>query len=103
MYIVHVSIKVKEETIEAFKDATIQNAKNSLKEEGVARFDVLQQQDDPTSFLLTEVYQTKDDQANHRLTDHFKKWKMDVAELIAEPYTIVTFDNIFPDQSGWEK
>ena len=103
MYIVHVSILVKEQAIDAFKEATMQNAQNSLREEGVIRFDVLQQQDDPTRFLLTEVYRTKDDQAKHRTTDHFHKWKADVAELIAEQYTIVTFDSVFPDEAGWEK
>lgn len=103
MYIVHVSIKVKEEAIVAFRDATIQNAENSVLEEGVARFDVLQQQDDPTKFLLVEVYLSTEDQAKHRLTEHFKKWREDVVDLIAEPYSIVTYDNIFPDELGWKK
>lgn len=102
MFIVHVSIKVKEEAIDAFREAAIQNAQNSLLEEGVVRFDVLQQQDDATKFMLVEVYRSTDDQAKHRLTDHFKKWREDVAELIAEPYTIITYDNVFPDDSRWK-
>lgn len=102
MFIVHVAIKVKEEEIDAFREATMQNAQNSLLEEGVVRFDVLQQQDDAAKFMLVEIYRSTNDQAKHRLTDHFKKWREDVAELIAEPYTIITYDNVFPDDSMWK-
>ncbi|MDP4107433.1 MAG: putative quinol monooxygenase [Bacillota bacterium] len=102
MYIVHVSIKVKQDAIQAFREATIQNAQNSLLEKGVARFDVLQQKDDAAKFMLVEIYRSTEDQAKHRQTEHFKKWREDVAELIAEPYTIATYDNVFPDDSGWE-
>jgi quinol monooxygenase YgiN len=102
MYIVHVSIKVKEAAIHAFREATKQNAENSVLEEGVVRFDVLQQKDDATKFMLVEIYRSTDDQAKHRLTDHFKKWREDVAELIAEPYTIITYENVYPEDYGWK-
>jgi (4S)-4-hydroxy-5-phosphonooxypentane-2,3-dione isomerase len=63
MYIAHVFVQVKPDQVEAFKTATLDNARNSLQEPGVARFDVIQQQDDPTRFVLVEVYRTADDPA----------------------------------------
>ncbi|WP_027415469.1 putative quinol monooxygenase [Aneurinibacillus terranovensis] len=101
MYIVHVSIKVKEQHISAFRKVSIENARNSLNETGVARFDVLQQQDDPSNFLLVEVYYTPEAQLKHRETEHFKKWRAAIADMIAEPYTFVKYDNSFPNESGW--
>ncbi|BCJ85976.1 hypothetical protein skT53_09610 [Effusibacillus dendaii] len=59
--------------------------------------------DDPSQFLLVEVYQTKEDQAKHRLADHFQKWRVAVQDLIAEPYTNLTYDNIFLDESVLKK
>lgn len=102
VFIVHVSIKVKEEHIAAFKEATIENAEKSLNETGVARFDVLQQQDDPTKFLLVEVYYTSEDQLKHRETEHFKKWRATITNLIAEPYQFIKYDNVFPHELGWD-
>ncbi|BAU28022.1 quinol monooxygenase YgiN [Aneurinibacillus soli] len=101
MFIVHVSIKVKEEHIATFKEATIENAERSLNETGIARFDVIQQQDDLTEFLLVEVYYTPEDQLKHRETEHFKKWRATITDLIAEPYQFVKYDNVFPDELGW--
>jgi autoinducer 2-degrading protein len=101
MYIVHVSIKVKEEHISVFREATIENAQNSVNEAGIARFDVLQQQDDPSRFLLVEVYYTPEDQLKHRETEHFKKWRATITDMIAEPYTFIKYYNAFPDESGW--
>lgn len=97
MYIVHVSIKVKEKNICEFKEATIQNAKNSMKEEGVLRFDVLQQQDNPSMFMLTEVYKNPSNQLKHRETNHYKFWRSTILDWLQEPYTVIEYDFIYPE------
>jgi Uncharacterized conserved protein len=101
MYIVHVSIRVKKEFIEEFSKATTENARNSLNEPGVARFDVLQQQENPTKFLLAEAYYTQEDQLRHRETEHFRKWKLAIEDMLEEPYTFVKYGNVFPDETKW--
>jgi len=79
MFIVHVFVHVKPEFVETFKEATMQNARNSVQEPGVARFDVIQQRDDPTRFVLVEVYRTPDDPAKHKETAHYQTWRDTVA------------------------
>lgn len=101
MLIVHVFVHVKQEFVDDFRAATILNARNSVQEAGIARFDVIQQQDDPTRFVLVEVYRTADDPARHKETDHYATWRDTVAEMIAEPRTSIKYTNIFPDESGW--
>jgi quinol monooxygenase YgiN len=101
MFVVHVSVRVKPDRVEDFKRATIQNARNSVQEPGVARFDVLQQQDDPTRFALVEVYRTPEDPARHKETDHYKTWRDTVEDMMAEPRQSVKYDSVFPDDSGW--
>lgn len=102
MLVVHVHIHVKPDQIEAFKSATLENARNSVQEPGIARFDVLQQNDDPTRFLLVEVYRTADDPARHKETAHYQKWRDAVADMMAEPRTSIKYTNVFPDNSGWD-
>ncbi len=101
MFIVHVFVHVKEGDVEAFKAATIENARNSVQEPGVARFDVIQQIDDPTQFVLVEVYRTERDAGKHKETAHYKKWRDTVADMMAEPRHSVKYRNVFPDDSGW--
>ncbi|MGC9946476.1 MAG: antibiotic biosynthesis monooxygenase [Bryobacteraceae bacterium] len=101
MHIVHVHIHVKPDSVEAFRQATIANARQSVKEPGIARFDVLQQTDDPTRFVLTEVYRTAEAPAQHRETVHYKTWLDTAVEMMAEPRTRATYANIFPDDAGW--
>ena len=101
MLIVHVHAHVKPEFVEAFRQATIENARHSVQEPGIARFDVLQQQDDPTRFILVEVYRTPDDPARHKETAHYQAWRDAVAEMMAEPRTSVKYANVFPDDIGW--
>ena len=101
MFIVHVFVHVKPDQIEAFRAATIENARNSIQEPGIARFDVIQQQDDPTRFVLVEVYRTPDDPARHKETAHYRKWRETVADMMAEPRTSVKYTNVFPDEKGW--
>lgn len=102
MLIVHVFVHVKPEHVEAFKAATIENARNSVQEPGIARFDVIQQQDDPTRFVLVEVYRTADDPARHKETAHYATWRDTVAAMMAAPRTSVKYSEIFPDASGWD-
>ena len=101
MFIVHVYVHVKPESVDQFKAATIENARNSVQEPGIARFDVVQQLDDPARFVLVEVYQTPDDPAKHKETAHYQTWRDTVAEMMAEPRSSVKYDNIFPDDEGW--
>ncbi len=101
MFIVHVFVHVKPDAIEAFKQATIENAKNSIKEPGIARFDMIQQLDDPSRFVLVEVYRTSDDPAKHKETAHYKKWRETVESMMVKPRTNIKYANIFPDELGW--
>ena len=101
MFIVHVYVHVKPESVQAFKQATVENARNSVQEPGIARFDVIQQLDDPARFVLVEVYRTPDDPARHKETAHYQTWRDTVAEMMAEPRRAVKYGNVFPDDSGW--
>jgi len=98
MLIVHVFTHVKPNQVEAFRAATLENARNSIQEPGIARFDVVQQQDDPTRFVLVEVYRTSDAPARHKETAHYQKWRDTVADMMAEPRTSVKYTNVFPDE-----
>ena len=101
MLVVHVQVHVKPEFVGAFRDATLENASNSVREPGVARFDVLQQSDDPTRFVLVEVYRTADDPVRHKETPHYQTWRDAVAEMMADPRSSTRYDNVFPDDRGW--
>jgi quinol monooxygenase YgiN len=101
MLIVHVHVQVKPESIEAFRQATIENARQSVKEAGIARFDVLQDSSDPSRFLLVEVYRDADAPARHRETRHYATWRDSVADMMAEPRSRFTFNNIFPGDDSW--
>jgi autoinducer 2-degrading protein len=96
MIIIHVHIHVKIEYIAAFREASIENAQNSLQESGVMRFDFLQKQDDPSRFLLIEIYRSINDPALHKETAHYKKWRDTVADMMAEPRTSEKYDLIYP-------
>lgn len=101
MLIVHVHIHVKPESVEAFRLATIANARESVKEAGIARFDLLRQADDPARFTLVEVYRSADAPARHRGTVHYQTWRDTVEEMMAEPRARVMYANVFPDDEGW--
>jgi autoinducer 2-degrading protein len=98
MFVVHVQVHVKPEYVEAFMQATIANALESRREPGIARFDCLQQQDDPTRFVLVEAYREADAQARHRETRHYQVWRDAVASLMAEPRASVKFTPIPADE-----
>jgi quinol monooxygenase YgiN len=101
MLIVHVNVQVKPESVEEFKAATVENAKNSVQEPGVARFDVIQSHEDPTRFVLVEVYRTAEDPARHKETAHYRIWRDTVADMMAAPRRSLQFKNVFPDETGW--
>jgi len=101
MLIVHVHVHVKSDCLDAFRAASLANARESVREPGIARFDVCQQQDDPTRFVLVEVYRDAAAPARHKETAHYAAWRDTVAPMMASPRTSVKFTNLFPDDAGW--
>ena len=101
MLVVHVMVRVKPECVESFKQATIANARQSLQEPGIARFDVVQQTDDPTRFVLVEAYRSPDAPAKHKETAHYATWRDTVAPMMAEPRTSVKFAAVYPADDAW--
>jgi quinol monooxygenase YgiN len=101
MLIVHVHVHVKPEFIDAFREASVENARHSIREAGIARFDVLQQADDPSRFILVEVYRTPQAPAEHKDTAHYQLWRDRVAPMMAEPRGSVRYSNLFPGEEGW--
>jgi quinol monooxygenase YgiN len=101
MLVVHVHVHVKPECVEAFRAASVANARESVREPGIARFDVVQQQDDPERFVLVEAYRTAEAPARHKETAHYAAWREAVAEMMAEPRYSVKYENCFPEDSGW--
>jgi autoinducer 2-degrading protein len=102
MLVVHIQIRVKPQQIEAFKAATLLNARASLLEPGIARFDVIQSQDDPAHFVFVEVYQTPEAPAAHKQTAHYAAWRDAVAEMMAEPRASRKFESLFPSPVRWQ-
>jgi quinol monooxygenase YgiN len=102
MLIVHVRVRVIPEGIDAFRLATLENARTSLGEPGVVRFDVIQELDDPTRFVLVEVYRDEQAPARHKETPHYAAWRDAVAGLMAEPRTSIKYRAVFPDEPRWE-
>jgi quinol monooxygenase YgiN len=96
MLFVHVHVQVKPESVTAFIAATIANAQASLGEKGIARFDVVQQQDDPCRFVLVEAYRSAEAPAAHKETPHYLAWRDAVANMMAAPRTSVKYTNLHP-------
>ena len=103
MLIVHVFIHVAADSVDAFKAATLENARNSIKEPGIVRFDVIQQDDDPTQFVLLEIYRDADAPARHKETAHYAVWRDTVALMMAEPRRGVKYHALFPEPGSWER
>jgi quinol monooxygenase YgiN len=102
MLIVHIFIHVLDEWEEEFKRSTVEFARNSIQEPGITRFDFIQQQDDSSRFLLEEVYGSYEDQARHKETDHYQRWRDEVAPMMAEPRTAIKYFNVHPYDEGWQ-
>ena len=103
MLIVHVYVQVKPDAVDSFTAATLENARNSIQEPGVIRFDVIQQEDDPTRFVLIEIYRTPADPARHKETPHYLTWRDTVEPMMAEGRRGVKYRSLFPDPAGWER
>jgi (4S)-4-hydroxy-5-phosphonooxypentane-2,3-dione isomerase len=101
MIIVHVYLHVKKEMIDAFREATIKNAKNSVLEPGIIRFDILQQEDDPSHFLAVEMFKDEKAMTAHKETAHYAEWLEIAVPMLAETRTRKRYRNQFPDDSGW--
>ena len=101
MIVTHVHVHVKADSIEAFKEATIENARQSVQEAGISRFDVIQSADDPARFILVEVYRTAEAPAAHKETSHYQTWRTVVAPMMSEGRTSTQYRNIFPEDAGW--
>jgi quinol monooxygenase YgiN len=101
MFIVCVHAHVKPESVAAFRQATVENARSSVQEPGILRFDVVEQQDDATRFVLMEVYRTPEAAAAHKETAHYAKWRDAVAGMMAEPRHSVKYSAVFPDPESW--
>ena len=102
MLIVHVSVHVTPDCVDSFIAATHENARNSIREPGVVRFDVIQQEDDPTRFVLVEVYRTAADPVRHKETAHYAAWRDAVEPMMAEPRRGVKYRAVVPDAHAWE-
>jgi autoinducer 2-degrading protein len=102
MLIVHVFVHVKPDAVDAFATATLENARNSVQEPGVIRFDVMQQDDDLTRFVLVEIYRTPADPARHKETAHYLAWRDTVEPMMAEPRRSTKFHALFPEAARWE-
>jgi (4S)-4-hydroxy-5-phosphonooxypentane-2,3-dione isomerase len=101
MHIIHVHIHVKPDQLEAFMQITLENARNSRKEPGIARFDVIQDANDPTHFELVEVYRSTEDTVKHKETSHYNKWREIAEPMLIEPRTRTIYNNIFPSDQEW--
>lgn len=101
MIILIVHLHVKPEHLDAFRQITQENGRNSIKEPGITRFDLLQQSDDPTRFVLYEVYRDSEAPAKHRETAHYQAWVAQVPDMLAEPRTRVFYSNLFPTDLNW--
>jgi quinol monooxygenase YgiN len=101
LIVVHVHVHVKPDAVDAFRAASLDNARASVREPGVARFDVVQSTEDPTRFVLVEVYRTPDAPGSHKQTAHYARWRDAVADLMAEPRTSARYVNVFPEDGDW--
>jgi (4S)-4-hydroxy-5-phosphonooxypentane-2,3-dione isomerase len=101
LIVVHVHARVKPDAVETFRAACVENARASLREPGIARFDVVQSTEDPTRFVLVDVYRTADAPAAHKATAHYARWRDAVADLMAEPRTSAKYVNVAPEDAGW--
>jgi len=101
MQIMFVHVHVKSENIQAFQEITLENARNSVLEPGIARFDVIQQVDDPTRFVLIEIYRDAEAPARHKETAHYLAWREKVMDMMEEPRYSIKYTNLFPLDSGW--
>ncbi|MBN1620812.1 antibiotic biosynthesis monooxygenase [candidate division WOR-3 bacterium] len=98
-----VFVKVKKEFIEEFSALTSENHKKSIEEEGNLRFDFLQKTDDPTEFLLFEVYSSEKAALRHKDTEHYLLWKKTVEDMMEKPRASMKYRTILPkEEEKWK-
>lgn len=102
MFLVNVHVRVKPEAVEDFKRIVTENARNSVMEAGIVRFDIIQQTDDPTRFILVEVYRSEEATIKHKQTGHYARWRDQAVGMMAEPRTSVRYNCLFPEETQWE-
>ena len=101
MHIVVVHVRVKPECAPAFVEETLKNARQSVREPGIARFDFTQDVENRSHFILVEAYRAPSDQDEHRKTAHYLAWREAVAPMMAEARAATKLVNLFPPDSGW--
>ena len=101
LHVVQVSVQVRPECVDAFKEVTLANAAESLREPGVVRFDILQRKDDPCRFMLVEAYRSLDAPMAHKETSHYQAWRDTVADMMAMPRQSVVYRNVWPSDERW--
>ncbi len=101
MIVVLVYVNVTADAIDSFLQATLENARASRLEAGVVRFDIIQEQDDPTQFMLIEIYRTEEDPARHKQTAHYLTWRDTVTSMMAEPRRGVRYRILSPAEETW--
>ncbi|HET6332797.1 MAG TPA: antibiotic biosynthesis monooxygenase [Polyangiales bacterium] len=101
LLVVHVHVHVKSDTVETFIAATLENCRASIQEPGIARFDFVQSNEDPSRFVLVEAYKTADAPDAHKRTAHYAKWRDTVADMLAEPRSSTKFHDLFPPREEW--
>jgi quinol monooxygenase YgiN len=98
-----VEVHVQPECVDAFKAASEANARESIQEPLVSRFDCYQQHDDPNRFMFVEVFHNDDGPAAHKETEHYRIWKETVADMMAEPRQVARYANVHPDDANFDK
>jgi len=101
MFVLFVQFRVKPEHVDAFRKASIENARHSAQEPGVARFDMIQDLEDASRFAFVEVFRSAEAHAAHRETDHYLTWRDTVADMTSEPRSATKYVSVFPDDSAW--
>lgn len=100
MMIIHVHVHVRPDNVAAFIAVSRDNTRHSIEEPGMVRFDVLQQEDDPSRFLLIEIYRSPDDPARHKATPHYATWRDAVEAMMAEPRRSVKYKALTPETAA---
>jgi len=95
MYVVCVNILVKPDHLDAFLQATLDNARHTRREPGNLRFDVLAAEDDPNRLMLYEAYRTQDDFVAHQQSEHYHRWRQQVADWMAQPRQGIKYHSLF--------
>jgi autoinducer 2-degrading protein len=102
MIVTCVHVHVKPEATDRFIEATTANHRESLKEPGNLRFDIVREAEDPDRFMIYEAYESEEAAADHKKTPHYLEWRDKVAEWMAEPRKGVKYIIIEPrDRSQW--